>query len=118
LGAPGGPAAASTGAELMNACAPASGAATTACYAYLQAIIDDANLVDGDLDRNFVSLFGRFCAPRSARLNDVIAELARQVRADPSLREHGSAIAVRLALRRLYPCPPLPSRPVQPPPRP
>jgi hypothetical protein len=104
LSAPAGPAAASNGAQLMNVCAPPEGRPTPACYAYLQAIIDDANLVGADVDRRFVEGFGLFCAPPDAQMDAVAAAVVRTIRADPSLRQHSAAMAVRLAMPRLYPC--------------
>ncbi len=58
------------------------------------------------VDRRFVENFGLFCAPKDARMVDVAAAFVRTIRANPSLREHSAAIAVRLALPKLYPCSP------------
>ena len=59
------------------------------------------------------------CIPRGVRTDDVIASVVRAIRADPSLRQHSAAIAVRLALLKPYPCPALPPRhPAPAPPRP
>jgi len=74
------------------------------CYAYVQGIIDDSNLVGADVDRRFVNDFGFFCAPRAARIEDAAAAVVRTIHADPSLRNHSAAIAVRLSLLKLYPC--------------
>lgn len=105
-----GSAAASTGAQLVAVCAPAAGTPTAACYAYLQAILDDANLVGGNLDERFVSGFGRFCIPRTARLDDVVSLVVKTIRTYPFLRDHNAAIAVRLALPNSYRCPPQPAQ--------
>jgi hypothetical protein len=43
--------------------------------------------------------------------------VVKTIRADPSLRDHSAAIAVRLALRTGYRCPPLPTGPAPPAPR-
>ena len=105
--APAGPASATTGADLMNVCAPGGAAPPLpACYAYVHAIIDDANLVGADVDRRFVEGFGLFCAPQRATIDDAIAGVVRALRADPSLRDHSAAIAVRVALPKVYPCTP------------
>jgi hypothetical protein len=112
---PAGPAAASNGAQLVNVCAPPEGRPTPACYAYLQAILDDANLVGADVDRRFVEGFGLFCAPPDVQMDAVAAAVVRTVSADPSLRRHSAAMAVRLAMPSLYPCT---RQMLQPPPTP
>jgi len=105
LVAPSGPARAATAEALLGVCAPAGGGPPTpACYGYVQAIIDDANLVGAHIDRRFVTTFGLFCAPSSVNIDEATAAVVRALRADPSLRGHSAAIAVRLALPRVYPC--------------
>jgi len=101
------PAEAGAGEALMDACAPPGGGAPLPiCYAYIQAIIDDANLVGADVDGRLVARFGLFCAPAAVRIEDATAAVVQKIRADPSLRSHNAAIAVRLALPAIYPCSP------------
>jgi len=107
LAAPATPASATTGADLLKACAPGgSASATPACYGYVHAIIDDQDLVGGDLDLRFVATFGFFCTPPKTTVDDIVAAVVATIRADPSLGEHNGAIAVRLALTKVYPCSP------------
>jgi len=102
------PAAASTGAQLLNVCAPPAGPPTAACYAYVQAVIDDSNLVGADVDVRFASEFGLFCTPPNLRIDDAVAAVANAIRSDPTLATHNASIAVRLALAKAYRCPPEP----------
>jgi hypothetical protein len=104
---PASPAAATTAGQLMNACAPPGGQPTQACYAYVQGVMDDANLVGADVDRRIVDDFGLFCPPAGARIDEAgVAAVVRAIRADPSMSQHSAAIAVRLALPKVYRCTP------------
>lgn len=103
----GGPAAAATGAELIGVCAPAGGGPPApSCYAYVHAIIDDANLIGPPLDKDIGHALGLACAPNDAPVDSIIAAVVPAVRADPTLQSHSAAIAVRLTLAKLYPCSP------------
>jgi thymidylate synthase len=107
LCAPPNAAMANTGEDLYASC---GGASKAACYAYLQGIVDDSKLVDGDLGPRFVGEIGRFCLRPSVTMDQVYDAVMRQLRANPSSRKYTAALQVRFALVRAFPCPPLPPR--------
>jgi hypothetical protein len=99
---------ANTGEELYASCAQGvdSGPKAT-CYAYIQGIVDDSKLIDGDVDARIIREIGRFCLRPEVTRDQIYDAVMRELRASPRSRKYTAALHVRFALVQAFPCPPM-----------